>query len=93
MARALQRRRVGLCEPDVGVALLAPATRNRAEYVGLGLDQHRLLLRRQLHRAPVFVGMAERRKDALSYAEIGLAVMRALHGIGKGECSPAKTAG
>ena len=38
-------------------------------------------LDRQLQRAPVFVGMAERRKDALSYAEIGLAVMRALHGI------------
>src|SRR5438132_90622 len=75
--RALQRGRTGLRKPHIGGAALAPSARHGTENFRLGLDQHRLLLDRQLDHAPVFIGIAERREDALLHAEIACSMMRA----------------
>ena len=50
-----------------------------------GLDHDSLLLRRQLHHAPIPVGIAERCKDALADAEVGGAVMRAFDHLGQAQ--------
>src|SRR3954471_21611649 len=89
--RALQRLRVGLCQPHIGGTPFAPTAWNGPKHFRFGVHQHRLLLGSQYQRAPVFIGIAERGEDPLAETEIGLAVMRALDRAREGECCPAKT--
>src|SRR6266852_7062443 len=75
---ALQRRLIRSHEPNIGAASLAPSAGHRAKDIGLRLDQHGLLFRGQYQRAPFLVRIAERCKDALAGAKIGVPLVRAL---------------
>ena len=50
------------------------------EHRGLGRNQHLLLLGRELHHAPVLVGIAQGGEDLAAGAEVGVAAMRSLDG-------------
>src|SRR5262245_13263498 len=83
--RASERRRVSLRKAHTGGAAFAPSAGHGTENFRLSLDQHGLLLRRQLDHAPVRIGIAEGSEDALPHAEIRRAVMRAFDALGKAE--------
>jgi hypothetical protein len=68
--RASQRRGIGPGEPHIGVATLALSTGDGTEDFRLSLDQHGLLVGRQFYHAPIVVGIAERREDALADAKV-----------------------
>src|SRR5229473_3741346 len=90
---AEKRRLIGSREPHIGVALLAPSAGHGAEDIGLCLDKHGLLFWSELDRAPVVVRIAERGKDALAHAKIGVSLVCAFDYLGQAQSNAAEAIG
>ena len=86
----MKRRLIGAREPHIGVALLAPSAGHGAEDIGLCLDKYRLLFWIKLDHAPVVVRIAERGKDALAHAKIGVSLVCAFDYLGQAQSNAAE---